>query len=511
MPAHQPKSSLRSTENWDALASAVRQLLTGERFLTDSAATVCFLACLTLPALALRAAELHVAGATTSITPKQPVGLSGQLHTRIARSVDSPVTATALALESRDGEQSLDQAILVSCDLVAIREGVLDMVRERIEERLPDFDSSKLVMSATHTHTAPVMNEDIYDLSADGVMQPQDYVEFLADRVADICVQAWQARSAGSVGWGLGHAVVAQNRRSTYADGSAQMYGATNKSNFRGIEGYEDHAVDVLCFWDGQEKLIATAINIACPAQEVEGGSAVNADFWHTVREALRAKHGPELLVLAWTGAAGDQSPHLMFNKAAEERMRQLRGLTRLEELSRRIVDGWEEAYQGAQQERHKDAVLVHRVQSVELPERMVTREEFFEIDAQVRALASDPAQKTQVAWRQSALDRYHRQQASGPTPYKMELHAIRLGDVAIATNDFELFTDYGVQIKSRSPALQTFIIQLAGPGTYIPSPRAAQGGGYSAIVESNAVGPEGGQELTDRTVQALDSLWSDQ
>ncbi|HRX83354.1 MAG TPA: hypothetical protein P5307_30025, partial [Pirellulaceae bacterium] len=308
---------------------------------------------------------------------------------------------------------------------------------------------------------------------------------------------------------GLGHAIVAQNRRSTYAVGTAQMYGSTSKANFRGIEGYEDHGVEVLCFWDDQEKLFATAINVACPAQEVESGSSVNADFWHTVRESLRAKYGEDLLVLGWTGAAGDQSPHLMYSKASEERMRKLRGLTRLEELSRRIVAAWEEAYEGASQERHTDAVLVHQVQTIELPERMVTKEEAFDLEAKVSLLATDPKQKTRMGWHQRAIDRYKRQQAGELNPYQMELHAIRLGDIAIATNDFELFTDFGIQMKARSPALQTFIIQLAGPGTYVPSVRAALGGGYSAIVESNEVGPIGGQVLTERTVEALNALWS--
>jgi hypothetical protein len=459
-------------------------------------------------AFPLCAAELQIGGATVSITPGEPVAISGQMRTRIARTVESPVTATALALESRDGDKVLDQAILVSCDLVAIRDGVLDMVRQRVKERLPEFDLSKLVMSATHTHTAPVMREGIYELPAEGVMQPTAYVKFLSDRVADVAVKAWQSRRIGSVGWGLGHAIVARNRRSTYAGGSAQMYGATSKANFRGIEGYEDHGVEVLCFWDDQEKLFATAINVACPAQEVEGGSAVNADFWHNVRESLRAKYGKDLLVLAWTGAAGDQSPHLMYSKASEERMRKLRGLTRLEELSRRIVAAWEEAYEGARQEQHADALLVHQVQTIELPERIVTREESFALQAKVLELSTDPKQKTRMGWHQAALDRYKRQQAGELNPYKMELHAIRLGDIAIATNDFELFTDFGIQMKARSPALQTFIIQLAGPGSYVPSVRAALGGGYSAIVESNKVGPEGGQVLTDRTVEALIKLW---
>ena len=92
------------------------------------------------------------------------------------------------------------------------------------------------------------MREDVYELPAEGIMQPHEYVEFLADRVADIAVSAWQSRQPGSVGWGLGHAIVAQNRRSTYADGTAQMYGSTKRADFRGIEGYEDHGVEELCF-----------------------------------------------------------------------------------------------------------------------------------------------------------------------------------------------------------------------------------------------------------------------
>ena len=83
------------------------------------------------------AAELWVGAATISITPDEPVALAGQRHLRIAREVESPVTATALALESRDGAESREQTILVSCDLVAIRSGVIEAVRARLAERLP--------------------------------------------------------------------------------------------------------------------------------------------------------------------------------------------------------------------------------------------------------------------------------------------------------------------------------------------------------------------------------------
>ena len=108
-------------------------------------------------------------------------------------------------------------------------------------------------------------------------------------------------------------------------------------------------------------------------------------------REGLQAKHGKDLLVLAWTGAAGDQSPHLMYRKLAEERMRRLRKLTRLEELAGRIVAAWAEAYEGARQEQHAGAVLVHRVETIELPARPVTAAEAAETRSTIQALAKDP------------------------------------------------------------------------------------------------------------------------
>jgi hypothetical protein len=197
-----------------------------------------------------------------------------------------------------------------------------------------------------------------------------------------------------------------------------------------------------------------------------------------------------------------------MYRKRAEERMRTLRGLTRLKELSTRIVGAWEEAYEGARKEQHADAALVHRVATVNLPVRAVTEAEVGEALSKVETLSRDPRNRRLVVWHREVVDRYERQKAGPVDPFRMELHVIRLGDVAVATNVFELFTEFGIQIKARSRALQTFVIQLAGPGSYVPTGRAVRGGGYSAIVESNLVGPEGGQVLTERTVELINSLW---
>ena len=92
---------------------------------------------------------------------------------------------------------------------------------------------------------------------------------------------------------------------------------------------------------------------------------------------------------------------------------------------------------------------------------------------------------------------------------YRAELHFLRLGDVAVATNPFELYVDYGLRIKSRSPAAQTMVVQLTTDGAaYLPTTRAVAGGGYSARIVDGVVGPEGGDVLVDRSSKALSELW---
>lgn len=465
---------------------------------------------LTVAALPARGASLFAGASTIRITPDRPVALDGQLSTRISQGVESELTASALALSSREGGVEVDQALLVACDLVAIRAGVIEEVRAALAPRVPGFDVRKLVLSATHTHTAPSLTEGHYLVEAAGVMTPTEYRAFLVERVVTVAEAAWKSLRPARAGWGLGHAVVGYNRRMLNADGTAVMYGPVQRDDFRGVEGPEDHGVETLFFWDMEDRLIATAVNLACPSQEVESAMYVNADFWAPVRDGIRAKHGDSLVVLGWASACGDISPHIRYRQAAEDRMRELRGLNRLDEIARRVINAWEESLEGAAKDKKTDPPLVHTVHALGLPERLVTKEEYDSAIRERDESAKDPKMSRRTTWHQRVVERYERQQAEGATPYPVEMHALRLGDIAIATNPFELFMQYGIQMKARSKALQTFLIQLAGPGTYVPTPIAAKGGGYSAIVQSNEVGPEGGQMLTDETVKAVNAFWGE-
>jgi hypothetical protein len=211
-----------------------------------------------------RSGRLHFGWAATSITPDKPVALAGQYSTRITGNVRDPVTATALAIETRDDAGGIDQVVFVSCDLVAIRPGVVERMRGRLESLAPDLDASKVIVSATHSHTAPALADaretdwHAHDFSgswayriprdAKEVMQPAEYLLFLAERLGTVVARPWESRKPGSTSWALSHAVVAHNRRAVYADGSARMYGNTAEADFSHIEGASDHSVDILFF-----------------------------------------------------------------------------------------------------------------------------------------------------------------------------------------------------------------------------------------------------------------------
>src|SRR5690606_26287569 len=129
-----------------------------------------------------------------------------------------------------------------------------------------------------HTHHSPVLLQERYDSYADGI-PPNEYVPFLYERMADAVEQAWKNRKKSGVAWGLGQAVVGRNRRVAYEDGRTVMHGKTDAPDFKGIEGYEDHAVDILCFYDDQQRLTATAISLPSPAQSLSQ-TVISADFW---------------------------------------------------------------------------------------------------------------------------------------------------------------------------------------------------------------------------------------
>ena len=424
--------------------------------------------------------NLQVGWAVADITPDRPVALIGQLHKRISQAVQDPLTATVLALETVNPAGEKEQAVMVSCDITFVRGQTQKKLQNAVAARLSEFDSSKLFLNATHTHTAPGFVDGeffgLYDTSDNpAVMKPSEFEKFFISKVADAVVSAWNSRKPGGFSWGLGSAVLGHNRRTVKFDGTARMYGV-NDPDFKRYEGIDDDRVQLLFFWDKNSALTGIVINTVATAQVTDGTNFVSADFYHETRESIRKKYGDDIFVFIQIGAAGDITPvtHEYTYRQAEAEMLKRKEISARQELANRIVQAVDEVFPYVQDEISGNVVFKHTVAKVNLPVKEPPVPPFYMVDS------VSPA----------------------------EIHVLRLGDIAIATNPFELFIDYGIRIKAQSRAVLTFLVQLSCHHSgYLPTESAEKGGGYSA--DKYLVGPEGGNKLVEETIKEINLLWN--
>jgi hypothetical protein len=422
--------------------------------------------------LRAQAGQLFVGWALADVTPDRPVSIAGPGKKIISTSVLHPLTATVLAIETRGGNGETEQAIMVSCDLVGIPSQTQKKLQDIISKKLNDFDEGKLFMNATHTHRAPWTIGTDYSGEDSKIMGPSEYESLFLDRTAKAVVKAWKEREPAGVSWGLSSALLGHNRRTVFTDGTADMHGAS-RDEFSYYEGKDDHRVQLLFFWNNRQELTGMVINAACPAQAPSDRHKVSSNYWHGVRTGLKEKHGKDLYVLPQISSAGDITPFYFDHiyRAAEMEMADRKGVSMNQEMADRTIRAVEEVMPVARYGIMERPVFEHEVTTIEFTPMENPRRN--------RSGCHNPA----------------------------EVHVIRLGDIALATNPFELFLDYGLLIKKRSEAILTFVVELScGHCGYIPSPRALEAGGYSATGEK--FGPESGYRLVDETVGLINEMW---
>ncbi|MBO5453112.1 MAG: hypothetical protein J6A69_04010 [Clostridia bacterium] len=493
--------------------------------------------------------KLMVGWSEVSITPdNKRISLAGQFAERISEYVETPVTVTALAVES-DGES----LIMCSCDLVSIGKALVKDVRDIVAKECPEIDTDKIIISATHTHTSFVYNrkesqtmgstKEILNrflpeekqyvpkavLKGDDVMTPAQAADFLAERIAKAVLDAWNSRKAGKYAQGFGRAAIGMNRRVCYSDGSAKMWGDVNTATFTELEGGNDSGIEMLFFYDENEKITGAAINVCCPSQIVEHRHFISSDYWGKVKILLREQYGEDFFVLALGGPGGDQCPRDLIRwvngetpvddpnierpdyieRIADPSMFDIKGTWKAgKRIAREVIDAIEEVTAT-----YDEALLKHNKYIIDLPLRRVTPNEY---EMAVEAMEKFASKVTdhvnfvdnaKMHVHAGTILRYERQHKQNIVPY--EIHIARLGNMAIATNPFELFLDFGNQIRARSRAKQTILVQLAcDSGSYLPTAKAEKGGHYSAYVTSGKVGHEGGDMLVRKSVEEINKMF---
>ena len=475
-----------------------------------------------------------------SITPDRPISLLGQLYYRISSHVHDPIYATALALQRED-----EQCIMVSLDMALLPSPITEKLQAAIDG-IEGIDARKVTFSATHTHNSTLFTTDVFRTILTGVLgeermlipeKPDDLMsageaeEFFIGKITGLILTAWRNRRPGGISYASDYAAIGFNRRPVFADGKgneeSRMYGDCSQENFLRFEGTVDHTIDMLYTWDADRELTGVVVDVPCPSQVYELHRFISADYWGPARNQLREKLG-NIYVLSICGAAGDQNPLDLVRLSKINRQELVdwnaqvgevhRNINMEEEcrlIGERISEAVVRGYRKAKNYIQIEPVFRHRSFRMALPIRKVSEQDYLEACREIEEAKSrfSPEQRMSSADQVALFEpvgvvgRWELQQNSDK--FAFQTNIIRLGDVAIATNPFELFVEYGLRIRARSRAEQVFICQLTnGRGGYLPTQAAIVGGSYSSKPASTIVGPDSGDELVERTIKEINKLW---
>ena len=485
--------------------------------------------------------KLLIGWSEADITPVTDkfISLSGQYYVRLTREIHSRLKSVAVAF-SAGGEHFL----MASMDNVGVEELFQRKVREAVAELEPAIDPAHIFINAIHTHSAPSAQiapkargsntQVVRAVEDEQIYSAEEYAEFVVPVMARNLVTAWRNRKAGGIARAFGSARVGHCRRAVYSTGKAEMYGDTTRADFIGMEAGEDSGVDMLFTFDASGKRTGMLLNVACPSQVMESTYMVSSDFAGATRELLKEEYGEDFHTLYQISPAGCQSPRdLVRHYTTEPDFWHADGVA---EIANRLRDAVVHAVPG----RIDDAPLLKQsALRVELPRRRASYQDYRRAQAELARLTAIMSEE--AAYEAFCAETHANEKLDGPGPYDSKLHhyvlikneqavitryedqdevptvsfdmnVVRLGDIAIANNPFELYLYYGQNIKARSHAKQTFLVQLSGGASlhagYLPSPDAEKFGGYGGLIINGQVGSDGGYKLADTTVKAINALF---
>lgn len=432
-----------------------------------------------------QAASLRAGAALVDITPTNlPIRTAGNLTLTLVNKIADPLHARALVLD--DGTTKLVLAVVDSC--MVARED-LDKAKA-IASRATGISVSNMMVSSTHTHTAPA----VYGCHGNDV-EPE-YRAYIIPRIAESIVLAARRLQPARVAWGARDLPqFVHNRRWIMRPGTAHSPnpaftgaatniammnpGAHNTNKVRQT-GPVDPAVTVLAVQTRDGKPLALLANYSTHYASAPSHS-ISADYFgefcRIVANELQAD--TNFVALMSNGTSGDANP-IDFTKT---------NWVSTPPVVAKAVAG--AALAALANAKYRDDVkLTAATRHVSLGVRLPTAEQVAEAR---EYLATKVVNRPTRNWEEN----YARETtllADWPATKELVLQALRIGDFALAAVPCETFSITGLTIKKQSPFPLTMVVGLAnGYHGYLPPPDQFPLGGYTtwrartSYLETNA------------------------
>jgi hypothetical protein len=444
---------------------------------------------LMISATAAIAADVRAGAAAVKITPPKGAPMAGYYYNRAADGVHDDLFAKALVLESEGV-----RVALVACDVESLPRAIVEQARKKIEADT-GIGGAAVMISATHSHTGPVILEDHSPEKLEGEMLniARKYAEDLPAKIAESVQLAVVALKPVRVSAGIGREPsLTFNRRFYMKDGSVGWNpGKLNPAVVRPA-GPTDPGVPVVYFEALDGHPLATYVNYAMHLDTV-GGFEYSADYPYTLSKLLAAAKSADMLTLFTIGCAGNLN-HIDVNTAAK-------------------------------QSGHQEAARIGTVLAAEV---LRTLKKMERLDLGVPRMRSEMVRLPLPEIRPGELDWARKitpmfgQKDAAPfmdlvrafkiveiaeragRPLEAEVQVITLGDrLAWVGLPGEIFTELGMMIKLASPFQYTIIASLAnGSIGYVPDRKAYPQGAYEPVSARCAAGS--GEMLVDASTRLL-------
>lgn len=415
------------------------------------------------------------------ITPPMTIGIDGYYIPRSADGVLDTLDATAVALE-----YGKTRALLISLDVVGIKDEFALAIRKNIEE-LTGVSQDAIFISATHTHTGPVMGGEDGDI-ADFNDLEKKYNGMLFHKTTDAAILALNDLKSAKMGYGIGQAPnVAFVRRFRMKDGSVKTNPGVNNPDIVAPIGDVDERVSVVRF-DRENAETVVLVNFA-NHPDVVGGNKISGD-WPALLCDTVEKTIDNTKCIFFNGAEGDVN-HVNvhpkpgdFNGMFNDFDDVSRGYSHALYIARVVTGGVLQCY---------DKVNYVEVDSLKYLQKMISVESNMptpeEIPEAIRINELHEAGRdaelpyegmmltTVVAEAQRMV-----KLKDGPASFEMRMGGIAVGPVAFIGLPGEAFTDIGRAIKDTEGYDLIIPCGLTnGYKGYFPMKDAYDEGGYEA------------------------------
>jgi hypothetical protein len=447
--------------------------------------------------------------AVAEITP--PAGFL--MYRGESTGVTDPLYARALVF--RQGE--IRGAILV-CDLIGIPRDIGRMARERAAKKT-GIPFQNITVTATHTHTGPSIKSEITgyaERESSGKLTGDDstgYITYLINSLTEAIVSA--DRRAGEVEMTSGKGYlpgISFNRRFLMTDGRVRTNPGYLNPRIVGPVGPVDPEVNFILFNPAGKSSFSASLTVFAIHADTRGGTKFSADYPCYIHKKLGDFFGDQLVSVFGNGPCGNiNHVDAMHGKPADMKV------TFTEEIGTEIAGAVNEALPQAVKNKPDLAIASGTIylplQDYTDAELQWSKEGEMPLYNEREFLERRRKLKISVWEVQPPLEQMRKFEAVPPSvsgdPWRLpvEIHVFRLDkNTAIVTMPGELFSEFGIDLKKRSPFANTMLIELANADiAYVPVKQAFMQGDYETV--NSRLAPGSGEKMIDTAVEMLNGL----